>query len=174
MGDFLKAYNLAKEAFKDKVDKGGHPYFDHLTRVCNNISDEKKLKCTIFDTTLNLWYEKAEIVAILHDYIEDTEATLDDLRQEGFDDEIVNAIDAISRKDKELYMEFIDRVSDNALARLVKKYDLEDNMNILRLKEITDKDLQRIKKYWYAWKYLNGEISYITAHNIIHPNNKVR
>jgi len=71
-------------------------------------------------------------------------------------------------------MEFIDRVSNNALARLVKKYDFEDNINILRLKEITDKDLQRIKKYWYAWKYLNGEISYMEAHNIIHSNNKVR
>ena len=71
---------------------------------------------------------RAQIVAVLHDVIEDTELTLDDLRQRGFDDDTVHAVDLLSKRAGEPYMEYINRLAPDALAREVKLADLDDNL----------------------------------------------
>lgn len=169
------AYNLVTNIFKDKVDKGGHPYIGHLIRVSGAIELEKYKKCLDEDSTLSLFYEKACVVALLHDVVEDTDITLDDLRAKGFDEEIVDAVDAITRRKEEIkYFDFIERVKKNDIARIVKIHDLEDNMDITRLDKFGDYEQKRLKKYWYCWKYLKGEITAIECNNTIHPDRLIR
>lgn len=173
-----KAIKLIDKYFKNKVDKGGHDYRGHLWRVANAIENEKEHNCEDKHSTLAYFYDKAIIVALLHDIVEDTEVTLDMLREEGFDEEIVSAIDAITRrKDEQYYFDFIERVKKNDIARIVKIYDLEDNMDIKRLSTFGDYEQKRLKKYWYCWKYLKGELGVmgaIVCNNNIHPDRKLR
>lgn len=169
------AYDLVTKMFKDKVDKGGHPYIGHLTRVYSNIEHEKNQKCEDDKSTLSLFYEKACVVALLHDIVEDTDITLDDLKEMKFDSEIVDAVDAITRREDETkYFDFIERVKKNDIARIVKIYDLEDNMDITRLNMFGDYEQKRLKKYWYCWKYLKGEITATECNNNIHPDRKIK
>ena len=174
--DFWRiAYDLDKEYFKDKVDKGGHKYIDHLLHVSERIEDLANEKVEDHKSTLGLYYKKAEIVALLHDILEDTDCTPEILKEKGFDDEIINAVIAITRKKEEqYYFDFIDRVKKNDLAKLVKIYDLEDNMDIKRLSQFGDYEQKRLKKYWYCWKYLKGEITSIQCNNAIHPDRLLR
>lgn len=165
------AYDLVNDLFKDKVDKGGHPYIGHLLRVSQAIEHEKEETCSYPNSTLSLFYEKASIVALLHDVLEDTEMTTTNLESKGFDEEIIKAVDAITRrKEENKYFDFIERVSKNDIARLVKIYDLEDNMNIKRLDKFNESDQKRLRKYFYCWKYLKGEISAVKCNNTIHPD----
>lgn len=127
--------NFAKEHLSGKYDKAGQPIFDHCVRVSQQFQG-------IADT-----------VAVLHDIIEDGGVTVDELR-ERFGNEVAEAVDAISRRDGESYMDYIKRCSMNTTARAVKIADLEDNMDITRLKKIKDEDLQRLKKYHKAYRYL--------------------
>ena len=90
------------------------------------------------------------IVAVLHDVVEDSEWTLDDLRDEGFPDETLVAVDHLTRREQESYEDFIERASANSLARTVKIADLQDNMDVSRISQITDKDVKRIKRYQRA------------------------
>ena len=142
-----------------------------MMRVWTAIEEEKNQKVSDENSTLALYYEKAIIVAILHDIVEDTDVTLEYLTNGGFDKEIVNAIDAITRrKEEQYYFDFIERVKKNDIAKLVKIYDLEDNMDSRRLKTFGDYEQKRLKKYWYCWKYLKGEIDSVTCNNTIHPD----
>ena len=162
-------YDFVIDLFKDKVDKGGHPYIGHLTRVCKAVEQEKEEKCT--DSKLSLFYEKACIVALLHDVLEDTEMTTADLKLKGFDNEIIKAVDALTRqKEENKYFDFIERVAKNDIARIVKIYDLEDNMDIRRLNVFDEYEQKRLRKYFYCWKYLKGEISAVQCNNTIHPD----
>lgn len=165
------AYDMINKAFKDKVDKGGNPYIGHLLRVFSSIDEEKNQKCSDPDSTLSIFYEKACVVALLHDVVEDTGITLDDLREKEFDGEILVAIDAITRrKDEHKYFDFIQRVAKNDIARIVKIHDLEDNMDIRRLNTFGEYEQRRLRKYFYCWKYLKGKISAIECNNTIHPD----
>lgn len=132
-----KAIIIATNAHRGQVDKGGYAYILHPLRVM--------MKC-----------EKIEekIVAILHDVIEDTEITLEDLRKEGFPSNILDGIDGVTRKDDETYFQFIERAKLNKLSRIVKLHDLEDNMDISRIPEPTAKDFSRLKRYKKARKLL--------------------
>lgn len=173
--EYTKAYAMIIKLFDNRIDKGGNPYIGHLLRVCDGVSKEADSKVADKNSTLGVFYKKAEIVALLHDAIEDTNLTTEDLKEAEFDQEIIDAIDAISRRDDEkYYFDFIERVNKNDIARIVKIHDLEDNMNIMRLDTLDDSDLQRVKKYWYCWKYLKGEISTIECNNVIHPDRKMR
>ena len=169
------AYNLVTDLFKDKVDKGGHPYVGHLLRVYRDIENEKNKKCSDPDSTLSLFYEKASVAALLHDVLEDTEMTIANLESKGFDEEIIKAVDALTRrKEEDKYFDFIERVANNDIARIVKIYDLEDNMNIKRLDKFDEYDQKRLRKYFYCWKYLKGEINGIVCNNKIHPDRLLR
>ena len=160
--EFIDAIVLIKKKFEDKVDKGGKPYINHLFSVSNKI---KKLvdDLALWSDEVNdvvLFYQKCSVVALLHDILEDTNTTAAELKDNGFSDDIIDAVVAITRrKDEKSYIDYIDRLKSNDMAKCVKIYDLEDNMNITRLQNIDDSDLKRIKKYFYCHKYLHGLIT---------------
>ncbi len=93
-------------------------------------------------------------MALLHDTIEDTEVTVDTLQNEGFSREIIDGVLSLTKREGESYEDFVRRAAENPLGREVKIADLEDNMDIRRLKEITEDDVTRLRKYLRAWQYL--------------------
>jgi (p)ppGpp synthase/HD superfamily hydrolase len=131
------AVALAARAHRDHRDKAGQPYILHPLRVM-----------------LRQHNEAAQIVAVLHDVLEDSEVTVDDLRRDGYTDEVITALEALTKREDESYDEFIERVAVNSLARRVKLADLEDNMNVHRLTKVSSEDLERITKYHTAWRRL--------------------
>ena len=138
-----KALCIAMQAHEGQTDKSGRPYIEHPLRVMamGNCDEER-------------------IVGILHDVIEDSSWTLQQLRDEGFPDDIIEAVDAVTRRADETYERFITRVSRNKLAVAVKLNDLTDNMDIRRLPYLSDKDIKRLKRYLKAYKRLRGEPVY--------------
>lgn len=136
-----QAFELVEILFKDKVDKGGAPYINHLLRVSSMVKGK---------------IEKT--VALLHDVIEDTDTTVNDLIEMGFSSEAVAAVEILTRKDDETYTDFIERIkfSGNKIAISVKLADLEDNMNLSRISEPTQKDINRVeKRYKPAYELLS-------------------
>ena len=132
-----KALQIAIRAHKGQKDKAGHDYILHPIRVSERCDDPR-----------------AKIVALLHDTIEDTDVTADYLREEGFTEEIVEAVLAVTRREGEEYNDYVRRAAQNELGRMVKRADLEDNMGIRRLPELTDRDVERLRKYLRAWQYI--------------------
>ena len=125
-----RAIELAKQHHEGQTDKAGKPYIDHPLRVMNQVESEEE-----------------KIVAVLHDIVEDTDISLDDLRNEGFSEKVVSAVECLTKQDGENYDSYIERISFNPLAVKIKLADLEDNRDLTRLPEVTDKDLERIEKY---------------------------
>lgn len=128
-----KAIALAAKAHSGQVDKGGHPYILHPLRVM-----------------LNCESEQARICAVLHDVIEDTPITLKDLKEDGFTDDILVALDCLTRRKDESYDDFIGRVVQNEIACQVKLADLNDNMDLSRIPNSSKTDEKRIQKYQLA------------------------
>ena len=94
------------------------------------------------------------MAAVLHDVVEDTKTTSKDLSDAGYPREVVDAVHALTKRPGEAYDEAITRVLTNEIATKVKLADLEDNMNILRISEPTQRDLERLGKYRRAWQTL--------------------
>jgi (p)ppGpp synthase/HD superfamily hydrolase len=134
MSDLERAIEIAASAHRGDVDKAGQPYILHPLSLMLQLHDLD-----------------AMIVAVLHDTVEDSAVTLGDLKEEGFSDAVVAAIDALTRREDESYEEFIARLGSNPLARLVKLADLEHNMDVRRIGSVTSEDLERIEKYHRAW-----------------------
>ncbi len=133
-----KAINLAMQAHAGQTDKAGMPYIGHVMRVmqAGRTIDEK-------------------IAGVLHDLVEDTPWTFEALLAEGFPAHIIDALRCVTKlSEEEPYEEFILRVKSNPLAVAVKINDLTDNMDIRRLAEINDKDVQRLRKYLKAYREL--------------------
>ncbi|CEH28927.1 GTP pyrophosphokinase [Aneurinibacillus migulanus] len=130
MSTLEKAIIIATKAHEGVIDKGGNPYILHPLRVM------------IKQTS-----EECRIVAVLHDVVEDTDISLTDLRNEGFSEDIILAVDALTRRSNESYMEFISRCKQDAMARLVKLADIEDNSDMSRIKNPTQRDYDRLQKY---------------------------
>ena len=126
----VRAIELAKQHHEGQTDKAGKPYIEHPLRVMSQVESEEK-----------------KIVAVLHDIVEDTDISLDDLRSEGFSEEVVSAVECLTKQDGENYDSYIERISFNPLAVKIKLADLEDNSDLTRLPEVTDKDLERLEKY---------------------------
>lgn len=124
------AKQLCKVAHKGQIDKGGNDYYLHPYKVAKMCESEKE-----------------KTVAYLHDVIEDTSITLDDLRTYGFDDEILNAVDCVTKKPNEGYEEYIQKIKENPLARTVKINDMKHNSQLDRLQVVTQKDIERVLKY---------------------------
>jgi (p)ppGpp synthase/HD superfamily hydrolase len=97
-----------------------------------------------------------KMVAILHDVVEDTDWTFEKLAQEGFSDEVIEALKCVTKREGEEYEVFVKRSAGNKTARRVKIADLEHNMDARRLSNVTDKDVERLKKYVRAWRFLKG------------------
>lgn len=132
-----KALKISTKAHEGQVDKAGAPYIFHPIRVSD--------KC---------YTDEERITALLHDTIEDTEVTAEYLLMEGFPRNIVDAILSVTRNENESYEDFIRRSRLNPIGRQVKLHDLEDNMDITRLNELTEKDIFRLNKYLKAYRYL--------------------
>ena len=128
-----KALQLSFLAHKDQTDKSGMPYVFHPFHLAEQMPDE--------DTT---------IVALLHDVIEDTPYTLDDLRAMGFNEQVLDAL-ALMTHDKRIpYMDYVAKIKGNKIARTVKLADLKHNSDLSRLNTVDEKALQRIEKYRQA------------------------
>ena len=128
-----KAMILAAKGHRGQMDKGGQPYILHPVRVM--------LQCRTME-------EKT--VAMLHDLLEDTDYTEQDLKAEGFSDAVVAAVVCLTKAEGEDYAEYIERICENKLAARVKLADLMDNMDLNRLPGLTPKDFQRLEKYLRA------------------------
>lgn len=137
-----KAIELANRAHAGQVDLAGEPYILHPLRVM--MTREKEIE---------------RICAVLHDVVEDSNISFDDLRKEGFSEEVIKALDCLTKRPGESYNEFIDRVVGNDIACQIKKADLCDNLNLSRIKNPTEKDRERIKKYNYALDRINDALS---------------
>lgn len=132
-----KALIIATKAHEGQKDKAGAPYIFHPIRVSNRCRTEEE-----------------KIVALLHDTIEDTDVTPDYLLSEGFPKNIVEAVLSVTRNEGESYEDFVIRSKQNPIGRQVKIHDLEDNMDITRFNQLTEKDLVRLNKYLTAYRAL--------------------
>ncbi len=101
--------------------------------------------------------EKLTAVGLLHDLIEDTKWTEEDLRKE-FPDDVVDAVVALTKVDGENYEQYIQRVMANELAIRVKISDLKDNMDVTRLPELGEYEIKRLKKYHMTYNILSKMI----------------
>ena len=131
---------LAAQAHRGQRDKAGAPYILHPLRMM-----------------LRLRSPHAMMAAVLHDVVEDTPWTLDQLRQAGYPPAVVAAVECLTARADESYEAFIERVQGNPIARQVKIADLEDNMDIRRLPVIGERDAARLSKYRRAWEWLTAE-----------------
>ena len=133
-----KALKLCFEAHKDQIDKSGLPYVFHPYHIAEQMTDEA--------TT---------VVALLHDVIEDTPFTIDDLRSLGFPQDVTDAIAQMTHDKRTPYMEYIARIKENPIARAVKLADLRHNSDLNRLNEVTGRDRERVDKYKQAIQILS-------------------
>ena len=126
-----KSLEIAVRLFEGKNDKSGIPYVVHLLKVYSGVSDYKEKCC-----------------ALLHDVKEDTDVTYDDLREVGFDEEIIEILKILTKNKGEDYGKYIDRIisSKNIHALNIKLADLAHNMDITRIKNPTVNDYERINK----------------------------
>ena len=130
------AFQIAKKAHSKQVDKAGKDYILHLMKVASYMDTDT---------------EKA--VAYLHDVLEDTNVTEDELRN-MFPNEIVDGVITLTHRKDESYFEYISRVSTSKLAKKIKVADLLHNLDITRIKEPTKQDYQMLEKYKKAILYL--------------------
>ncbi len=134
-----KAIGIALESHRDQMDKYGQPYVLHPIRIMARFRDPL-----------------LQQIAILHDVVEDSDWTCEQLRTQGFSHEVVQAVDALSRRPEESYESLIKRAAENPQALQVKLADLEDNMDIRRMKDTTPQDCERLNRYRKAHEYLSA------------------
>lgn len=134
-----KAVALAAEAHEGQTDKAGAPYLLHLLRVMMQMPSEE-----------------AMMAAVLHDLVEDTQHSFEGLRQRGFPERVVEAVEHLTRRDGETYEDFARRAGGHPLARRVKTADLADNMDVRRLDRLDDEGAERLRKYHQAWAHLTA------------------
>lgn len=138
-----QAILIAAQAHLGQKDKMGAPYILHPLRMMLRFETQAEM-----------------IIAVLHDVVEDNpDWNFDRLRQEGFSEEIIQAVDHLTRREQESYEEFVARASQNDLARRVKLADLEDNMDLTRLNSLTENDKKRLERYHQAWVKLSTEVT---------------
>lgn len=134
-----KAINVMYEAHQGQKDKGGFPYCFHPYQVAQGMEDE--ISCTC---------------ALLHDVVEDTDITMEDLTDMGFPKEVTDVLKLLTHEKGIPYMDYVRNLAENPTARRVKLADLKHNSDLTRLKEVTDRDLERIEKYRKAIAFLEG------------------
>jgi (p)ppGpp synthase/HD superfamily hydrolase len=131
------AIALAVEAHRGQRDKAGQSYILHPLRVM-----------------MRLQTDAERMAAILHDVVEDTPYTLERLRALGYPEEVLGALDCLTKREGENYEAFIERLRPHALARRVKLADLEDNMDVRRLPAVGPREAERLTRYRAAWSRL--------------------
>ncbi len=138
--ELVHAIHIAISAHGEQKDKSGQPYIGHCFRVMSagHTLEEK-------------------IVGVLHDVLEDTELTIANLLIEGFSEEVVDAVHTLTKVENEDYNHYLRRVMRCDLATRVKLNDLTDNMDLRRLKTLTDDDIFRMRKYLDAYNQLTNK-----------------
>lgn len=137
MATLQRAIELAVSFHSQQVDKSGQPYILHPMRIMLWCSTEEERQA-----------------AIMHDLLEDTSLTIDELIQEGFCQSVIDCVDCLTRRDGETYAEFIERCCENPMAIKIKLLDIADNMDVTRLDTLGENDLGRLKRYHRARKRL--------------------
>ncbi|MCU0514813.1 MAG: GTP pyrophosphokinase [Anaerolineae bacterium] len=133
------AIALALHAHRGQTDRYAMPYILHPLRLLLKMTDDV-----------------ARMAAVLHDVVEDTPVTLADLRQAGYPEVVVQAVDALTRRPEEDYMDYVRRAGAHPVARRVKLADLEDNMDVRRMTTVTAADAERLARYRAAWALLQA------------------
>jgi (p)ppGpp synthase/HD superfamily hydrolase len=141
MADLETAIGIAVQAHWGQKDRGGAPYILHPLRMMFRVQTEAE-----------------RMAAVLHDVVEDTDWTLDALREQGFPDEVVTAVDHLTRREDESYDEFVTRAAAHPVARRVKLADLEDNMDVRRTGTLGEGDVERLGRYLRAWRRLTHDL----------------
>lgn len=132
-----KALNICFEAHVEQKDKSGLPYVFHPFHLAEQMETEETI-----------------IIALLHDVVEDSDISLEDLANEGFSKEIIEALALLTHNDGSKYPDYVARIKKNPLAKTVKLADLKHNSDITRLDVVDEKALERRKKYLDAIKFL--------------------
>lgn len=133
-----KAMTLAYEAHHGQTDRSGVPYIFHPARVAENFTNEA-VACT----------------AWLHDVVEDTDLTIQDIRLAGFGTVICDALRLLTHDKSVPYMDYVRAIAENPIAKAVKMADLQDNMDTSRLPEVDEAALKRLEKYREAYRILS-------------------
>ena len=128
-----KALKISFDAHNNQVDKSGMPYVYHPFHLAEQMNDEL-----------------STCVALLHDVVEDTDITLDDLKSKGFPDEVIEALSLMTHNDDVPYLDYVRAMKDNSIARKVKLADLAHNSDLTRLDKVDDKAIERVNKYKQA------------------------
>ena len=132
------AIAIAAQPHAGQVDKGGAPYILHPLRVMLRVDGAER-----------------QMAAVLHDVVEDTAWTLDALRQAGFGEAVLTAIDHLTRREGEDYLDFVRRAGRDPIAAAVKRADLLENSDLTRLATVTDRDRERLARYAAALALLD-------------------
>ncbi len=135
-----KAAMIAYRAHDGQSDKNGWPYIFHPVHVAEQMTTEDSC-----------------VVALLHDVVEDTDITIEDLRKEGFTEDQLRAVELMTHEEGISYMDYIRRLKPNPLARAVKLADLAHNMDKTRRAKDSGNMEERMQKYSKAREYLLEE-----------------
>lgn len=133
-----KAMKIAFAAHKNQTDKNGIPYIYHPIHLAEQMADEKTI-----------------CVALLHDVVEDTDITFEQLVREGFPDDIIEALKLLTHDDSIQYMDYVKEIKSNPIAAAVKLADLKHNSDLTRLDVIDEKAINRAEKYENAISLLS-------------------
>ena len=133
-----KALLISFSTHKEQKDKSGMPYVYHPFHLAEQMDDEASV-----------------CVALLHDVAEDTEMTLDDIKGEGFPEEVTDALALMTHDDIVPYLDYVKKLKHNPIARKVKLADLMHNSDLSRLDTVDEKALERVEKYKKAIDILN-------------------
>lgn len=125
-----KALKLSFEAHKEQVDKSGMPYVYHPFHLAEQMVTEETI-----------------IVALLHDVVEDTDYMLEDIRNMGFSDSVIDALALMTHEKSVPYMEYVAKIKTNSITTAVKIADLKHNSDLSRLDVVDEKALERAEKY---------------------------
>lgn len=134
-----EALKFAFDKHKNQLDKSGLPYIFHPFHLAEQMDDE--------DST---------IVALLHDIIEDTDTSIEDIKRLGVSDSVIESLLLLTHNKDIDYFDYVKNLSNNSLAKKVKLADLKHNSDITRLNKVTDKDIERIEKYKKAIEILQN------------------
>ena len=136
---------------------------DKAAQICvtRHAGQRDKMNCAYFQHPMRVAMrcrtDEEKIVALLHDTIEDTDVTPEYLIEQGFPQHIVEGILSVTKREGETYEDFVKRANQNPIGRIVKIHDLEDNLDVLRLDEVSPEMAARYSKYLKALRYLNSE-----------------
>lgn len=146
-----KAKEIAKKAHQGQKRWDKSPYINHPEKVAKLAVEEVELIEKGLGEKFSDLKEKVAIVGWLHDVVEDSDITLSDLKEAGFDKDVLEAVNLITKKPGQKYYEYITGLYKNELASIVKMADLTHNMSDLKPGSMRD-------KYEFAYQYLSGEL----------------